>query len=153
MTVTYRTNAATIDQLSDHLQRCDDGYVPALSGRVDIAEYARKVAERATRFEAWSDDGLVGLVAAYLPTASNGPMFITDVSVAPEHRGNGVASALLDECAGYARLHSIVRLRLEVDPRNGPALGLYKASGFASVAEVAGTVTMERPVNDAGRER
>lgn len=144
MTVSYRANVATVDQLSEHLRRCDEGYVPPLSDRVVIDEYARKIAERANRFEAWSGEGLVGLVAAYLPAATGDPVFITDVSVIPEQRGRHVASALLDECAAFASRHGIDRLRLEVDRRNEPAMRLYEASGFRPIAATGESVTLER---------
>jgi ribosomal protein S18 acetylase RimI-like enzyme len=150
MTVSFRTNVATVDQLSDHLRRCDDSYVPPLGDRVTIDEYARKIAERATRFEAWSDGGLVGLVAAYLPNATGDPVFITDVSVVPELRGEGVASALLGEAIAFARVHAVPNLRLEVDRRNGPAIGLYEASGFALIRQAGETLTMERATKASG---
>jgi ribosomal protein S18 acetylase RimI-like enzyme len=146
MTVTYSVNVASVGELGEHLRRCDDGYVPKLSERVAIDDYARKIADRAVRFEAWIGDRLVGLVAAYLPTAKGGPLFITDVSVDPEQRGRHVASALLDECAAFARRHSVARVRLEVDRRNRPAMRLYAANAFTEVARGGETVTMERLV-------
>jgi ribosomal protein S18 acetylase RimI-like enzyme len=152
MTITYRTNAATIDELADHLRRCDDGYVPPLSERVAIDEYAQKLVDRATRFEAWQGD-LVGLVAAYLPGEDGDAVFITNVSVVREVRGHGVATALLGQCADLARLHSIARIRLEVDHRNDPAIGLYQASGFQSIAQTGDIVTMERLEDAAGVHR
>ena len=153
MTVFFRTNVATVDQLSDHLRRCDEGYVPPLSDRVAIDEYARKIAERATRFEAWSDGGLVGLVAAYLPNATGGPVFITDVSIVPEMRGEGVASALLGEAVAFARVHAVPKVRLEVDRRNAPAIGLYEASGFALIRQAGESLTMERAPDHPGSDR
>jgi len=153
MTVLFRTNAATVRQLSDHFRRCDDGYVPPLSDRVVIDDYARKVAKQATRFEAWRTGGLVGLVAAYLPSAKGEPVFITDVSVVPEERGRHVASALLDECAAFARDRAVGRLRLEVDRRNAPAIGLYEANGFQPVGQAGDMVTMERVADGSGPDR
>jgi len=151
MSISYSSNSATVDQLSDHLRRCDRGYVPPLSERVVIDDYARKIAKRATRFEAWSDGGLVGLVAAYLPTAVDDPVFITDVSVHPEHRGRRVASVLLDECAAFARGHGVHRLQLEVDRQNRPAIALYEASGFHAISDAGDNVTMERSVQATER--
>jgi ribosomal protein S18 acetylase RimI-like enzyme len=153
MTVSFRTNSATIDQLSEHLRRCDDGFIPPLSDRVVIDEYARKIAAQATRFEAWSNGGLVGLVAVYLPGPNDEPGFITNVSVVPELRGHRVASALLAECAAFARRHDIRSLRLEVDRRNDPAVGLYEASGFQQIELVGETITMERPADGQGVDR
>jgi ribosomal protein S18 acetylase RimI-like enzyme len=153
MTVSYTANVATVDQLSDHLRRCDDAYVPPLSERVRIEDYARKLAERATRLEAWNEGALIGLVAAYLPSGADAPVYISDVSVVPEQRGRHIASALLTECAALARHHAVDRLRLEVHRRNEPAIGLYEANGFHAIAEAEDILTMERPLNGSGLAR
>jgi ribosomal protein S18 acetylase RimI-like enzyme len=149
MTLSYRTNTATVDQLADHLRRCDDGFIPPLHDRVVIDEYAQKIAELAVRFEAWIDGELVALVAAYLPARRDGALFITDVSVVPERRGRRLAAVLLDTCAAFARDHAVDRLRLEVDPRNARAIRLYQANGFRSVGQTGDALTMERAAEAA----
>jgi ribosomal protein S18 acetylase RimI-like enzyme len=80
-------------------------------------------------------------------------VFITNVSVVPELRGNRVASALLDECAAFARRHDIRHMRLEVDRRNDPAVGLYEASGFQQIGLDGETITMERRADGQDPDR
>jgi hypothetical protein len=66
--VEYLSNNASEAQIAGHLSRCDADFVPSLSGRVDINDYAKKIVNKAMRFEAWSGGELVGLVAAYCAT-------------------------------------------------------------------------------------
>ena len=61
--VHYRANTASTVQIAEHLLCCDPDFVPKLSERVDIPDYAEKIVNKATRFEAWSNGTLVGLVA------------------------------------------------------------------------------------------
>jgi hypothetical protein len=62
----YRRDTATTHDVLAHLTRCDADFTPPLSARLDLGDYAAKLAERAACFEAWDGDQLVGLVAAYV---------------------------------------------------------------------------------------
>ena len=88
--VEYLLNKASELEIAKHLLHCDADFIPPLSNRIDINKYAQKIASRATRFEAWSDSTLVGLVAAYCNDQENHIAYITSVSVErvgrPRHR-------------------------------------------------------------------
>jgi ribosomal protein S18 acetylase RimI-like enzyme len=134
----------TVDRSSDtdvavHLTACDDQFVPPLSQRTDIASYAQKLAERATRFEAWDGSSLVGLVAAYVnPAAST---FVTSVSVTSEWRGRGVAADLLRACEDHARRAECTEITLEVAASNAAAVSLYNKLGYATTTTHVSTTT------------
>ena len=113
-----------------HLVRCDASFVPRLSERVELADYATKLYERAVTFEAWQDKSLVGLVAAYVSESPGGEAYVTNVSVEDGFHGRGVASALLGDCIRRAREGRMRRVRLEVAPENQRAVGLYRKLGF-----------------------
>ena len=106
--IEYRLNMASAAQIAEHLLRCDADFVPPLSGRVEIRDYAQKIASKATRFEAWSGGTLVGLVAAYCNDRDKRIAFITSVSVLREWTGKGIAARLMKsvhrtcEGVGYA---------------------------------------------------
>ncbi|MFN3634096.1 MAG: GNAT family N-acetyltransferase, partial [Exiguobacterium profundum] len=51
-----------------HLEACDDLFPTRLSERVDLRAYAEKLHDRATSFELWQDDRLVGMLSAYMDT-------------------------------------------------------------------------------------
>lgn len=129
----YSINRADAVQIATHLRACDAAFVPPLSGRVDIDAYARKLADRAERFEAWAGDRLVGLVAAYCNGEGRRHVFISSVSVLPEWRGTGVASRLLERCMSRAEAFGAGLVELEVGRSNTPAIRLYERFGFTAV--------------------
>lgn len=79
--IEYCLNKASESEIAGHLKQCDADFVPPLSSRVEIKDYAQKIANKATRFEAWSDGTMVGLVAAYYNDHENRLVYITSVSV------------------------------------------------------------------------
>jgi ribosomal protein S18 acetylase RimI-like enzyme len=127
----YRRDTATSDDVHAHLTRCDADFTPPLSARLDLGNYAAKLAERAARFEAWDGGRLVGLVAAYVtPGAPNA--FISNVSVVPELRGNGVAAALVADCIDRARRSGAATITLEVATADEAAGRFYEKLGFTN---------------------
>jgi len=127
----YRRDTATTDDVLAHLTRCDADFTPPLSARLDLREYAAKLADRAARFEAWDGGQLVGLVAAYV-TPGAPEAFISNVSVVSELRGNGVAAALVAECIDRARGAGAATLTLEVATADRAARRFYEKLGFTA---------------------
>ena len=125
----YRCDTATSDDVHAHLARCDADFTPPLSVRLDLGDYAAKLAERAARFEAWDGARLVGLVAAYV-TPGAPEAFISNVSVVPELRGNGVAATLVGDCIDRARGSGAATLTLEVATADRTAGRFYEKLGF-----------------------
>lgn len=126
-------NRADISAINAHLQACDSKFIPLLSERVDLAAYSVKIATDAERFEAWSGDRLIGLVAAYLNAPEQQSIFVTNVSVTPDWHGQGVATRLFSKFIDYARDAAFVRVALKVDVRNDRARAFYRALGFGDV--------------------
>ncbi|HEY4446330.1 MAG TPA: GNAT family N-acetyltransferase [Steroidobacteraceae bacterium] len=130
--VVFQTNAATATQIAEHLLRCDVRFIPRLSARVDIADYAIKIADRSVRFEAWHEGALIGLVAAYADLSEHRIAFITSVSVLAGWSRRGIGTRLVRDCVAYAtqlRLHAV---GLEVNDQNRSAIRLYESLGFSS---------------------
>ncbi len=75
---------------------------------------------------AWEDEEPIG--HAYL--ALSDPPELQDVSVRPEHRRRGVASALSAAAERAARTRGFDRLRLTVGLENAPAQALYRRCGY-----------------------
>lgn len=135
----FSLNEASLDQIHRHLQGCDESFIPRLSERVLIHEYARKIYEYARRFEFWEGRELVGLLAAYLNEST---VFITNLSVLPSFRGSGISRRLLDQCRSMAMGANRRVLELEVDARNIIAVGIYKKYGFEEIRLTGFTVVM-----------
>ena len=128
--VEFTLDTATASQIAEHLMRCDGDFIPPLSSRTEIGNYASKVSVNAERFEAWSAGALVGLVAAYCNDMTRGQAFITSVSVEPAFRRAGIGSELLARCIAHAARLGFARIELEVDSANDGAIDLYLKRGF-----------------------
>src|SRR3954454_15831015 len=144
----YRCDTATSDEVHAHLTRCDADFTPPLSARLDLGDYAAKLAERAERFEAWDGGELVGLVAAYV-TPGAPEAFISNVSVVSELRGQGVAAALVSGCIDSARGSGATTIKLEVATADRAAGRFYEKLGFTdrdpqpSVRPTTTTLTLD----------
>jgi ribosomal protein S18 acetylase RimI-like enzyme len=130
--IEYLLNTASEAEMAKHLLYCDADFIPPLSNRVDINNYAKKLASRATKFEAWSDDRLVGLVAAYCNDQESRIAYITSVSVLREWMGQGIAANLLKQCITHAKDSGMQQICLEVASNNQPAIALYEKNGFVA---------------------
>jgi GNAT superfamily N-acetyltransferase len=128
--IQYQSDKASAAQIAGHVRLCDSDFVPPLSGRVEIVDYANKIAAKATRFEAWVENILIGLVAVYCNDPSKNMAYITSVSVLKEWAGKGIATCLLGKCVEHAKVLGIREITLEVAQNNEPAIRLYRKSGF-----------------------
>ena len=135
-------NQASAAKIEEHLGACNDVFIPPLNGRVGIDDYARKIIDKAVRFEVWSGEVLIGLVAAYCNDIDGRAAFITSVSVLPEWQGMGLASQLVKRCISYASELGFTRIELEVDRRNAAATNLYEKHGFSADRASGQSVTM-----------
>lgn len=140
--VEYLTNKASVAEIADHLLRCDTDFVPPLVGRVEIIDYAKKIANMAMRFEAWAGGTLIGLVAAYCNHQESRIAYITSVSVLRAWMGKGIAARLMGVCIEYAKASGMQQIGLEVTVQNAPAIKLYAKSGFVIGKEKMPFVTM-----------
>ena len=135
MTLVYATDRSDAADIRAHLQACDAEFHPALSSRVDLSDYARKLATHAARFEAWSGGTLVGLVAVYANAPDRGVAFVSNVSVLPGHIGQGIGQSLMQAAVGQVRARGFARLALEVDAQADAALRLYRRLGFVMLTQ------------------
>jgi ribosomal protein S18 acetylase RimI-like enzyme len=122
-------NRASGAEILIHLARCDARFVPPLSDRVDLGPYARRLYEKAHRFEAWASGELIGLVAAYF-NDEDGEAFISNVSVDEGFQGRGIASALLARAVANAGAAGLTRVHLHVGTGNFAARHLFEKLGF-----------------------
>ena len=128
--IDHRINAGTQKEIVAHLRLCDSSFSPPLSDRVDIEKYAAKIVNHAIRFEAWSDDRLIGLLAAYCNDEENSSAFVTSVSVIEEWRGRRVACDLLSRFIQHAKAAKVSKISLSVGRTSDNAIQLYNKFGF-----------------------
>ena len=73
--------------------------------------------------------------------------YISNVAVRPEHRGRGIAKALVAELLARGRALGLSFVTLEVRVSNAPAIAVYAALGFREVGRRPGYYS--RPTEDA----
>jgi ribosomal protein S18 acetylase RimI-like enzyme len=139
----FCTNRATEQQIAEHLILCDARFVPPLSSRVEIKQYAHKIYTQGMRFEAWAEGTLIGLVAIYCHSPSQSQSYITNVStLGALPPGAHIATQLLEQGIGYLSEHQFKRVDLEVDKDNSKAIRLYERHGFVIDATSGRTLLM-----------
>lgn len=126
----YRENTASAEHIVAHLRSCDPIFFADLLSRVDISQYAGKLADKAHRYEAWQGKRLVGLLAAYHNDGEPGFDFISNISVVKDCTGMGIASRLMKSCIQRTKSGNIGEIRLSVSPLNVDALALYNKFNF-----------------------
>ena len=131
LTISYKTKTANANDISLHLMACDNSFIPLLSSRINIIDYAQKIYEKAITFEVWNKNELIGLIAAYFTQSKSGVAFITNVSVSKNYKGKGIASKLLSNCISYALNINYKEIKLEVNTENIPAITFYKKHHFS----------------------
>ena len=143
--ISLTRNVASSAQIQGHLDQCDAHFSPRLSGRVNLLEYAEKLALHSERFEAWADSALVGLVAIYVNDKKTQLAHVSNVSVAPEWQGRQIAQNLISSAIQYARSLHFSLIRLTVDERSKNAVHLYTKIGF-TVFESNGSLLLMQKV-------
>ena len=138
----YREQTASRVDIQAHLAACDDQFSPRLSARVNVHDYASKLFEQACTFEAWHEQSLAGLVAAYFHDPAGHCGFISNVSVLQRFSGGGLASRLMDMCTEKARKLRVRELRLEVASANSAAIRLYHKFKFVECGGSSTNLTM-----------
>lgn len=129
MQVYYQINKATEKDIKTHLEAVSQLFIPALSDRVDIKTYSRKIRINALTFEAWHNNQLIGLIACYLNIQQN-EVFITNVSILKEYQNSGIALHLMENILNDIQIRRFPQIRLKVYDDNHKAISFYKKNGF-----------------------
>lgn len=142
--IAYRIKTATEEEICRHLINCSRYFIPALSEYVEIGQYSKKIFTKAITFEAWVENTLSGMVAAYFNDIEKKSGYITSVSIEPKSRGMGIASTLIQNCIEYATSNQFKEIQLEVNKKNEPAINLYQKHGFVVTEELGASLFMRR---------
>jgi ribosomal-protein-alanine N-acetyltransferase len=74
---------------------------------------------------------IVGYAGVFAPGAAEAD--ILTVGVVPEHRGTGIAKALMALITDWAKLQGSTAMMLEVKVDNPEAIGLYESLGYSKL--------------------
>ena len=144
----YKIKIADEEAIRSHLELCDEGFSPPLSQKVNIKEYAKKIFERAVTFEAWKNNLVAGLIAAYFSDTASRKAFITNVSVIKKCLGQGIASELMKMCIHYAKQNDFDEIALEVGKNNNTAIALYEKFGFSVEGNMGDNLKMKLKITN-----
>jgi len=128
--VTRCINKSNATEIAGHLKECNCQFVPKLSSRINIDQYANKIFEKAVRFEAINQGKIIGLVAIYCNDEKKSSAYITSVSVKKDYQGMGIGSELLDAGIKYVKTLEFKSIELEVSSMNIKAINLYEKKNF-----------------------
>jgi ribosomal-protein-alanine N-acetyltransferase len=76
-----------------------------------------------------ADQNIIGYAGVFAPGAAEAD--ILTVGVVPEHRGKGIAKALMALITNWAKEQGTTAMMLEVKTDNLQAIGLYESLGYS----------------------
>ncbi|WP_312778638.1 GNAT family N-acetyltransferase [Pseudescherichia sp.] len=129
MTYLFRQNSVCQDAIAAHFAACEPAFVLALREQTDIDLYSEKIIRLARCFEAWEQEKLIGLVAAYYNQDAS-TAYITNVSVLPMYQSQNVGSQLITLCIDALTLAGAKKIALDVAVDNTRAKQFYIKHAF-----------------------
>jgi len=127
--INFKVSHASLLEIESHLTECSNLFVPALSSYVDLHRYSFKIVTNTITFEAWNENYLVGLIAAYKNIEAK-TFFITNISVVASFHGKTVSKKLLEFFFNICRNDLFNSVSLEVYKINNKAVSFYVKQGF-----------------------
>jgi ribosomal protein S18 acetylase RimI-like enzyme len=141
--IIYRINSSIQSEIRSHLELCSDEFNPPLNSYINIKKYSTKIFEKTTRFEAYHNEKLVGLIAVYLNKEEKYG-FITNVSLESKFHNIGISKKLLEKCIKYNLEIKSKKLILEVYKINIKAISFYTKNGFKIIENKDDKFIMEK---------
>jgi ribosomal protein S18 acetylase RimI-like enzyme len=145
--IEYKKNHSNAIDILNHLNNCDDNFIPKLSSKVNLQDYSNKIFDNAVRYEAWFNNDLIGLVAVYQNIIKQ-EMFITNVSIENKYTGNGIANQLMNQLLILFNSQDFNKIKLEVEVNNKIAINLYTKYNFKLESQNANSLTLELNKNE-----
>jgi ribosomal-protein-alanine N-acetyltransferase len=97
------------------------------------SQYKEEFSSPTRHFVVALDDqqSIVGYAGVFAPGAAEAD--VLTVGVVPEHRGQGIAKALMALITDWAKAQRSTAMMLEVKTDNSAAIGLYESLGYAKL--------------------
>lgn len=119
---------ASLEQIYCFLEQIEEAFVPILSKRVDLKDYAMKLYSKGYFFGLIVDNEIVSGLFYYLNEEQN-EVYISILGTITSYQKKGLISNLLDEFEKEIRVSGIKKVRLETWIDNH-ALFMYLKKGF-----------------------
>lgn len=120
------------DRILDFLYKVDDILIPRLSARVDMSNYASKLAANAHSVFLLDDKKDIASCSVYCNTEIG---FITSIAVKEPYIGKGIGTLMLQEVVKHCKEQGCTQIRLQVYNENIRALNMYHRNKFYAIQE------------------
>lgn len=124
----YSINRATHAQVHSFLKENDNAFNPPFSSNVDLNQYAAKLITKATIYELWDAESLIGIIASYYNPVDK-IIFIPYICVIRAGHGAGLFSFFLSQ------IKEVEVIFLEVRKNNKRAISFYEKFDFCVVSQ------------------
>ena len=151
MSIKYKINNSSIEDIVQHLNKCSKFFIPELKTYVNISEYSNKIFNKSVRFEAYDGDDLIGLLALYI-NEDDKSTFITNLSVDINYQRTGVSKKLLENCKNFNTHQKYDFILLEVFKNNINAINFYKKNNFKILKKMEDKLIMKTTIRNYDQE-
>ena len=129
--------------LIDFLLEIEQDYVPTLSNRLDIVQYAEKLQSHATFGVAQELESsqIIGIIAFYCNDPLGINAYLPIIGISKEARGRGIGRKLFNDVLVFVQKMRFLNISMQTWEGHR-ALGFYKSCGFKVVEMV-----QDRPNN------
>lgn len=117
------------NRIEKQLWELDSVFIPPLTDRVNISEYAEKLANKAQIVYACENGKDCGHCAFYV-NAQESIAFITSIAIEPTYQRRSIGKKLLECVKGYCFERGVDCVRLEVNRTNNDAIQFYQSMKF-----------------------
>lgn len=132
----YQIHEYDENKLFSFLQETDDYFIPPISNRVNLREWAKKLCDLAIIFEQEVDGLLVGIGAMYFNCSPN-YSYGTYVCVKKEYQKEMYGVELIEQMIDFAKRNGSQGFRGEIRKSNKQMVKFYKLMGLDIVEEIS----------------
>ena len=118
-------------RINNFLDEVDDILIPPLSERVNIQQYAKKLAQKAETIFACLGNQDIGSCSVYCNAEV---AFISSFAIKPAYKRMKLGSNMMKRVMEYAKERMCESIQLEVNGKNLGAIAFYKKCGFACIS-------------------
>ncbi len=137
---------SNILELEKFLIKIDNDFPVALSKKVNLKEYAKKVVEKGTNFFAVKNNEIIGVCTGYTNNKKECIAYISALAVLQQYRNLEVGKQLIIAFKEYSKKANMKKIQLYVHKENDRAIRFYEHNGFEIINEKANydySLTME----------
>lgn len=118
------------EDILNFIMAVNEDFTPALSEKIDLEVYSRKLFDNALIFARFDGDDICALCAVYANDPENSSAFISFFAVRAAFRSTGIAISLLGEVEGNLKRAGFKFIDLEVYCSNERAIKFYIKAGY-----------------------